>query len=123
MRRLGESVSETRAAVDASPRTAIHNVHADPRSPDSTPSAHVLYIPTSLTEKDQTTSIVLTEYLAYHSKPLPEVIKQDEAQYLQFSEETSLPETVYKTKKMTVKYRYVGPSQGLTKGPLSINRY
>lgn len=68
-----------------------------------------------MAEKDQTTSIVLTEYLAYHSKPLPEVIKQDDAQYLQFSEETSLPETVYKTKKMTVKYRYVErrpPSSG-----------
>lgn len=72
---------------------------------DPETSAQVVYIPANLTQKDQLASIILTEYLAYQSKPLPEVIGQDEAQYLQFSSETTFPETAYHTKKMTIKYR------------------
>jgi len=59
----------------------------------------------------------LVEHLAYQSKPLPEVIGQDEAQYLEFSSETTFPETAYPTKKMTIKYRYVPGLEKRTKGP------
>jgi hypothetical protein len=67
--------------------------------------ALVARIPAGLTKKDQTVSVVLTEYLAYQSKPLPEVIGQDEAQYLQYNSESTFPETAYPTKKLTIRFR------------------
>lgn len=62
-------------------------------------------IPAGLTRKDQTGSIVLKEHLAHQSTPLPETIKQDDPQLLQYSTERSYPESAYLTKKLNIKYR------------------
>lgn len=78
--------------------------------------ALVARVPVGVSQQDQTVSVVLTEYLAYQSKPFPEVIGQDEAQFLMYNTESTFPETAYATKKMTLKYRCVRSPADLSCG-------
>ena len=51
-------------------------------------------------------TFTLSQVLVHHSHPLPASIGQDDEQYLMFETNQTMVESLYSTRKETIKYRY-----------------
>lgn len=64
-------------------------------------------IPLEATATGGPITFTLSQVLVHHSHPLPASIGQDDEQFLMFENNQTMVESLYSTKKETIKYRYV----------------